>query len=294
VTQRLEVALLTLCVISLTACNSGGSSQSTQSGTGSEETIPSVESSLDGLSVLPPRTHWTATTSVPSADVREVRFIVDHDIWWVDRSPPYSYGPDGADLPTRFISSLRKRGDEHSFKVKVITKSGERWSDTVEARTPEAKLARHGPGNFGRHGRFAYVAEFGRVPVADFVNPPRTEGDFFASFTGWLAFVRPGLFAGAGGRRQFAWEMATDGKRISLGTPIYLDARGGPASVVGYRTLRTALCGPDTTPATYSWSARQGPGWGGFDAPYLELRPLNEPCDARRKMLEGVWYGIVP
>jgi hypothetical protein len=60
-----------------------------------------------------------------SDDVREVRFIVDHQRWWVDRSPPYGYGPDGADLPTRFISSLGKHDDVHNFEVDVITTSHE-------------------------------------------------------------------------------------------------------------------------------------------------------------------------
>jgi hypothetical protein len=295
VTQRLEVTLLTLFVLSLTACNSGGNPHSTPSGTGSKKTVTSVHSSLDGLSVLPTRIRWTATTSIPSADVREVRFIVDHDRWWVDRSPPYGYGPDGANLPTRFISSLGKRGDAHSFKVKVIARTGERLSETVEARTPQANLARRAPGNFGKHGRYGYLGfyGFGRLSPADLANPP--QGDLFTSYTGGLTFVGAGLFTGTGdGKRQFAWEMASDGKQIYLGSPIYLDAAGGPANFAGYRTLKAALCGRDAPPATYSWSVRHGRLYHApsYYVRYLELRPLDESCDARRKMLEGVWEEI--
>jgi hypothetical protein len=293
VTQRLGVTVLTLCVISLTACNSGGGRDRTRAGTGSDELTPTVQSSLSGLSVLPDRISWRATTSLPPARVREVRFYVGGHRWWVDRTPPYTYGPEGALLPVRFISSVSDAGDVVNFRVTVISTDGKRWSTISRAETPEASLARNAPGNFGRHGRFAYVLLFGRVSAPDLANPPPMEGDLFASFTGWLAFVRAGLFTGTrDGKRQFAWEMASDGKRISLGTPIYLDARGGPASFVGYRTLRTALCGPETTPATYSWSVRQGPRPGGDYVPYLELRPMNEPCETRRKMLEGVWYAI--
>jgi hypothetical protein len=291
---RVTAALAALFVAASTACSSGKVEQGTGGTNASKQTAPSVRSSLDGLSVLPARVRWTATTSVPSADVREVRFIVDHDRWWVDRSSPYTYGPDGADLPTRFISSLGKRGEAHSFKVKVITTSGERWSETVEARTPEARLGRHSPGNFRNYfGGYLGNYGFGRLSPADLANPP--QGDLFSSYTGWLSFVRAGLFAGAGnGKRQFAWEMASDSQRIYLGTPIYLDARGGPASFAGYRTLKAALCGPDAPPATYSWSVRQGRLYHApsYYVRYLELRPLNESCAARRKMLEGVWEEI--
>jgi hypothetical protein len=290
--------MLALC-LAVTACDSGGGGAETREvGTSSggletSGTKVSIESSLERIPILPPRIRWTATTSVPSADVREVRFAVDQDRWWIDRSPPYSYGPEGADLPTRFISSLGKQGEEHGFKVRVITKSGERWSETVEARTPEANLARHAPGNFGTHGRYGYLGfyGFGRLSPADLANPP--QGDLFSSYTGLLAFVGAGLFTGTG-EGKFAWEMASDGKRIHLGTPIYLDAVGGPASSFGYRTLTAALCGPGAPPATYSWSVRKGRL---YHAPsgyvrYLELRPLNESCDARRRMLEGVWEEI--
>jgi hypothetical protein len=181
-----------------------------------------------------------------------------------------SYGPEGTDLPTRFISSLGRRGDVHSFTVKVITKSGERGSETVEARTPEASLARHAPENFGHNFGYLGYWGFGRLSAAD-ANPPR--GYFPASYTGWLDFVRAGLFTGAGGgKRQFAWEMASDAKRIYLGTPIFLDTAGGPASNHGYRTLKASLCPAGEREATYAWSVRQG-----RRSPRRMLRRRNRP-----------------
>jgi hypothetical protein len=289
---RLEATVLTLCLISLTACDADGSRESTRSGTRSTETTPKVQSSLEGLTVLPSRIRWTATTSVPAADVREVRFFVDHERWWVDRSPPYSYGPEGADLPTRFISSLGNRNDTHSFTLKVITKSGERSSETVEARTPEASLARHAPGNFGDNFGYLGYWGFGRLSAANVANPPR--GYHPTSYTGWLDFVHAGLFTGArAGKRQFAWEMASDAKRIYLGTPIFLDAARGPASNYGYRKLKASLCPAGEREATYAWSVRQGRLYAAnYHVHYLELRPLDESCDARRRMLEGVWEEV--
>jgi hypothetical protein len=295
VSPRVSAALAALLVAASTACSSGEVEQGTGVTNGSNQTAPSVQSSLSGLSVLPTRIRWTATTSVPSAAVRKVSFLVDGDRWWVDKSPPYSYGPEGADLPVRFVSSLGKRGDAHSFTVKVITKSGEPGSETVDARTPEAHLERHAPGNFGKHGDYGYFGfyGFGRLSAADLANPP--EGDLFSSYTGRLTFADAGLFAtSTDSEGQFAWEMASDGRRIYLGTPIYLDAARGPASFSGYRRLKAALCGPDAPTATYSWTVRRGRLYHApsYYVRHLELRPIDESCDARREMLDGVWEEI--
>jgi hypothetical protein len=230
-----------------------------------------------------------------------MRFNIAGHRWWVDRTPPYTYGPEGAALPVRFISSVAGPGDLVAFGVRVISTERKRLSAVERKRlsavshagTPEPSLARNAPGNFG--GRFPYLGYygFGRLSAADLANPP--QGDLFSSYTGWLTFVRAGLFTSrAGGKGEFAWEMASDGKRIYLGTPIYLDAAGGPASSAGYRTLKATLCGPDASPATYSWSVRRGRLYHApsYYVRYLELRPLDESCDPRRKMLEGVWEEI--
>jgi hypothetical protein len=194
----------------------------------------------------------------------------------------------------RFISSVAERRGSLAFGVRVITTDGRRGRTVSHARTPEPHLARNAPGNFGRHGGYAYLGYwgFGCLSTGDLANPP--QGDLLSSYTGWLTFVGAGLFTGSGGGKdQFAWEMASDGERIHLGTPIYLDAAGGPASPSGYRTLRATLCGPDAPPATYASSVRPGRLYAAnYRVHYLELRPLDEPCDARRKMLDGVWDEI--
>jgi hypothetical protein len=172
---------------------------------------------------------WKATTSLAPARVREVRFYVDGHRWWVDRTPPYTYGPEGAELPLRFISSVAERRGSVAFGVRVIPTDGRRGRTVSHAHTPESHLARNAPGNFGRHGRYAYLGDwgFGRLSAGDLANPP--QGDLFSSYTGWLTFVGAGLFMGSGGGKdQFAWEMASDGKRIHLGTPD-LPRRGGRA-----------------------------------------------------------------
>jgi hypothetical protein len=279
VTRRLEVTLLTLFVFSLTACNSGGNANGTPSGTGSKKTALSVHSSLDGLSVLPSRIRWTATTSVPTKDVREVRFIVDHDRWWVDRTPPYSYGPDRGDLPTRFISSLGKRGELHSFRVKVITTSGDRSSETVEARTPDAHVLRRG--------------EYVRLSAADLVHLPPPEN---ALDRGFLHLIGAGLFVKDVKRgRDFAWELSGDLQRVQLGTPIFLAQGSDADNGSGFDELEDILCGSGGPPATYRWSKEKGPLLPLYgNRSYLVLRAVKDPCDERRQLVEGTWAFIVP
>jgi hypothetical protein len=61
---------------------------------------PGVKSSLDGITVLPLRLHWTAATEVPPSSVREVDFLIDGTLRWVEHKARYSYGGDdnGNDL----------------------------------------------------------------------------------------------------------------------------------------------------------------------------------------------------
>lgn len=260
-------------------------------GTVSSEGTPTIESSLEDLPLLPTRIRWSVTTSLPSAQVREVRFRVDHDRWWVDRNPPYTYGPEGAYLATRWISSLGVPSHLHTFTVRVIATNGEEWNKVVRARTPEANVTRRAPGNFGNYfGGYLGFYGYGRLSAADLADPPR--GDLFSSYMGRLVFIGAALFTG-GDKGDFAWEISSDGKHVYLGTPIYLDGFGGPASWHGYRKLTEVLCAPDGPPATYAWSVTQGRRLLlGSRSRYLHLRALNEPCDKRRRLLEGVWDEI--
>jgi hypothetical protein len=290
--RPLRATLLGLCVATaLTACNSGRESGNTVASTASTEGAPTIESSLEGFAVLPPRIRWSVTTSLPSAQVRAVHFNVDHGRVWVDRSPPYTYGPEGAYLPTRWVSSLGESGHLHTFKARVIATNGEEWNNVVRARTPEANVARHAPGNFGNFfgGYFGHYG-YGRLSAADLADPPH-ELLWLPSYTGRLVFVGASLFTGEQG--EYAWEISSDGKHVYLGTPIYLDSTGGPGSWYGYRELTEVLCAPDGPPATYAWSAMRGRRLSsGYHSRYLHLRAVNEPCDKRRRMLEGVWDEI--
>jgi hypothetical protein len=99
-------------------------------GAGAHATKPAISSSLDGKRVLPHRIHWLAFPTAPAADVREVDFLVDGHLVWIEHHPPYTYGLDGNWLVTSWL-----RPGLHRFTVTLVTTDGRHASDTVTART---------------------------------------------------------------------------------------------------------------------------------------------------------------
>jgi hypothetical protein len=297
----LKVCLLALSLAgAVSACDWGGDGDSTGAlsaqATTSTSQEPTIESSLEGLTVLPARIRWSATTSVPPAQVKKVYFLVDGDRWWEDSVPPYTFGPSGAYLPARWITSLPigatgHTSHTHEFKVRVIATDGERWSATVSARTPGAQLARQAPGMFGllRGGGAGY----GRLSDADVANPPRP-GDYPA-YKVWMAFIGASLFVRrANVYHGFAWEMSSDRTRIYLGTPIFLAEGAHVGNPAGYARLEQPLCPGDDSRGIYAWTETRGRVRSTYKGKNdywrnLTLRAVHEPCNKRKRLVEGVW-----
>ena len=247
-----------------------------------------IKSSLDGYSVLPRSIRWTVTSSLPPEQVRGVRFVVDSDRWWGDRGPPYSYGGEGAYLPTTWIATRARPGALHNFEVRVFATNGESYRETVRVRLPQPKLGRNSPGAF--RGYFGFYG-FARMP-ADVANvrPPK-----FADYRAHMFFYNASLFVSSlvQSNQYFAWEIESDRKRIYVGTPMFFGphADAGPW---GHVEMDEIICASDGPPAVYSWSRMKGHflnRYQGKDyyARYLRLRAVREPCRERRRMLEGVW-----
>lgn len=120
----------------VSACSSSGSSPAAGSGTpnASRSSAPlTVNSTLEGHAVLPHRIHWQALPSVPGADVAEVDFLIDGQVFWVEHNAPYYYGGDDNYLVTSFLTP-----GPHTFTVKVITAADQSATQTVTATVPVA------------------------------------------------------------------------------------------------------------------------------------------------------------
>ena len=88
-----------------------------------------VHSSLDGKTVLPLRIHWIAHPQLPAGQVKEVDFLIDGRLGWVEKKTPYVYADDGNWLVTSFLAAKK-----HTFTVRVVSTTGTVVSDTVTAR----------------------------------------------------------------------------------------------------------------------------------------------------------------
>jgi len=105
-----------------------------------------VKSTLSGKTVLPHRIHWLGLPSLPESKIREVDFLIDGKLKWVERHAPYSYGYDGNYLVTTWLAA-----GTHQFTVVAIAKDTTRASASSRARVgvaplPPAELA----GNWSR------------------------------------------------------------------------------------------------------------------------------------------------
>ena len=99
-----------------------------------------ITSSLDGKKVLPLRIHWIARPK-PARSVAKVEYLIDGQLGWVERNPPFYYGSDGNWLVTTWL-----KPGLHRFTVRATATSGRRTTRTTKARIlpapkPPAELA---------------------------------------------------------------------------------------------------------------------------------------------------------
>jgi hypothetical protein len=301
----LKACLLVLSLAgAVSACDWGGDEDSTgalsaQSMTSTSQQ-PTVESSLEGLAALPARIRWSATTSLPPAQVKTVYFRVDGDRWWADSWPPYTFGVPGAYFPASWLSTLSNqytdgRSRTHEFAIRVVTTTDEKWeSEPVHARTPKATRVRP-PGSSGRYWFGYWTGQYVLLSAADIANPP-PPGQY-PSFRGFLVFRGNSLLLRRG-KHDFAWEIVSGDRRLMrLGTPIFLAAESHADAGSSFDGFDEVLCAPDGPRAIYTWAKSTGRtiySDGGQDdyAQNLELRALNDPCKERRRLLEDVWEGV--
>ena len=100
-----------------------------------------MTSTLDGRTVLPHRIAWIGSTTLPAGQVRQVAFLVDGRVRWIEHEAPYTYSDDGGYLVTSWLAPGR-----HTFAVRVSSTDGRTRTRTVTTRVrpakrPPAKLA---------------------------------------------------------------------------------------------------------------------------------------------------------
>jgi len=110
---------------------------------GRTDTSVTVTSSLDGKTVLPPRSHWIAYPKIdPSqGQITQVDYLIDGYHAWSAHSAPWYYGDKGNWL----VTSILKPG-LHTFTVRAVVSADKVAVDKFQARViappqPPARLA---------------------------------------------------------------------------------------------------------------------------------------------------------
>jgi hypothetical protein len=245
-------------------------------GTNDSSALPTT-SSLDGMTVLPQRTRWLVHPDVPDSAVREVDYIIDGKLRWVEHIPPYYGGDDNGANPGYLITTWLSAG-EHVFTSHVVSAGGKLATDVVTARVPPAPkppaaLAGTWTRTVTKRDKAKSSAGFG----AAVGNVPPTGV--------WrLVFDRIG-----------AWEL--DPVKTGLVTEYHVVAdvlfADGPISMVPCTDNESCgvsrfghhhIGGRDCTAAgpfgSYRWSV---------SGAQLTLTAIHEPCGQRRAIWEGTW-----
>jgi DNA-binding SARP family transcriptional activator len=248
-------------------------------GTHGSRALPTT-SSLDGQTVLPERSRWLVHPDVPDSAVREVDYIIDGKLRWVDPIPPYYYGGDdnGAD-PGYLVTTWLSPG-EHVFESHVVSADGTVVAtDVVTARVPSARalpaaIAGTWTRTVSKHdiakSSPAFGVAVGNVPPAGVWR---------------LVFDRIG-----------AWEL--DPRKTGLVTEYQVVAdvlfAYAPISIRPWPCTDNGPCG--VTRAGHNFHGRECSAAGPFGSYHwsvsggrLTLTAIQDPCGQRRAVWEGTW-----
>jgi hypothetical protein len=235
-------------------------------------------STLDGKTVLPRHLRWVASTTLPAAQVKEVSFLIDGKVRWIETEPPYVYS--GADnghigyLVTTWLSPGR-----HRFAVQIKAKNGRIAVDNVTARVlPAPRVPTALSGTWQRTLANPVPPEPGSG-----ANSPTPAGTYTITFTRrGIQDHLPGTYNAKNstcygcitdddylpGRRTFSvWGAVTFAPESTWG------AEGG------------WWCYPDGPTATYSWSVTGN---------QLTLAPIggHDACSQRGTAWTGTWTRV--
>jgi hypothetical protein len=219
----------------------------------------------------------------PEEEVREVEFLVDGRRLWIDEEPPYSYGADGAYLgTTRFYG---EPGTSLHFTVRARLDDGRTRKEFVLAEVPRPIKS---------NKRAPVWGIWGRTSPSYISNPP-PPGEL-GPFTSNLNLHGHEFWVGRSIDRASMYELWADERRFHVGLPIFIGSTTTPGGEQGW-TFDGVQCPPTGSEATYEWSWTKGRLVGHFQgekqfARYLVLEADDEPCAARRRILEGVWEGV--
>ncbi len=105
-----------------------------------------ITSTLDGVTILPYRTRWVASASLPDASIARVDYLIDGSLAWMEMSAPFVFGGDHNGRNQGYLITTWLSAGAHRFTVRLTDASGHTADDSVTAQVmappaPPAKLA---------------------------------------------------------------------------------------------------------------------------------------------------------
>jgi hypothetical protein len=177
---------------------------------GRSDTSFTVTSSLDGKTVLPIRSHWTAVPNT-TQPVAEVDFFIDGYHAWTSHSAPWTFGDSGNWLVTTHL-----KPGMHKFAVRAIVLPDQVAADAFTAQVvapakPPARLA----GTWTRRGQMLQITQVGWVIAPNTVVDARylSNGEVVL---GPLIIDRPEQTPVCGANAPQTWKAALSADRRSL------------------------------------------------------------------------------
>jgi DNA-binding SARP family transcriptional activator len=270
-------AVVASAIIGVELGTGGSSAHPTTSGLAQKRPT----SSLDGLTVLPQRMRWVVHPDVPASAVREVDYIIDGKLRWVEHSPPYYYGgdDDGANPGYLFTSWLT--AGEHVFTSHVMSAEGESPTDVVTARVlpapqPPAALAGTWTRTVTKRDQAKSSPAFGAIG-ANNVPPAGVWRLVFDPIGVWeLDPVKTGLVTG--------YKVVADVLFAYAPISMAPSCSQGPCGVTRFgHHFGGNACNYAGPFGSYRWSV---------SGSHLALTAINEPCGQRRAVWEGTWTRV--
>jgi hypothetical protein len=233
-----------------------------------------VTSSLDDKKVLPLRTRWLAHANVSPGKIKEVDFLIDGKLRWVERYGPYNYGSDDLHGHLGFLITTWLTPGMHRFTARVVPNAGRPASHTVATRvlpapTPPAELT-------GTWTRTVTAEEAKKATSGE--GPPAGA---------WkLVFDRVGAWVldplGSGVVEEYEATPATIRAYAPIQMAPFSDGQGGVARF-GHHGIGGTVCNYDGPFGSWTWSASDD---------QLTLKAVKEPCGDRRAIWEGTWTRV--
>jgi len=245
-----------------------------------------ITSTLDGKTVMPHRIHWIGRPTIPSAQIKEVDFLVDGKVCWIDHKAPYVFTGDenGKDLGYLVVSWLTP--GMHRFTVRAVANNGSTAVDTVTSRVlppPEVPAALAGTwrrvitdtSGAPKQGSAGNPTDTGTPPGTYTITfDKRWIHDVFPCTDSPCTFIEK---TGAGGEFVDDWTPGT--KTFYVVGSVTFRLLKDTDRLGGWWCLQS---GP---PATYSWSV---------SGDTLTLVPLGgrDACTVRQFIWAGQWTRV--